>query len=113
MAGHKRGGRLASLALTSCPLFVAGCLWASPAQADANAFLNDAHNLGIHDARGGDAGLLAAGQRICQELWAGANASQLKARALARSDANQGSEGLSPQQASALVDVAYADLCSW
>ncbi|WP_040623880.1 DUF732 domain-containing protein [Mycobacterium parascrofulaceum] len=111
MAGHKRCDRLASLALTSGPLLIAGCLLASPARADANSFLNHAHNLGIHDARGGDAGLLAAGQRLCQELWAGANAAQLKARALARSDTNQGSEGLSPQQASNLVDVAYADLC--
>lgn len=111
MKGHKRCDRLASVALTSGPLLVAGCLWSAPAQADTNSFLNDAHNLGIHDARGGDAGLVAAGQRICQQLWAGANAADLKARALARSDANHGSEGLSPQQASALVDVAYADLC--
>lgn len=80
------------------------------AHADANSFLNDAHNLGIQ-ARGGDAGLLAAGRTLCQQIWAGAPAGQLKADALTRSDAEQGADGLSPQQASDLVDIAVADLC--
>lgn len=111
MAGYKRSGRFVGLALTSGPLLVAGCLWAGPAQADANSYLNDVHNLGIHDTQGGDAALLAAGQGLCQELWAGANASQLKAMALQRSDAHNASKGLTPEQASDLVDIAYADLC--
>jgi hypothetical protein len=111
MAEQKRYGRFAGLALTGGPLLVAGFLWAAPAQADADSFLNDAHNEGIYDAQGGDEGLLAAGQELCQELWAGANASDLKARALEHSDADQGSRGLSPQQASDLVDIAFADLC--
>jgi hypothetical protein len=111
MAQQKRYGRFAGLALTSGPLLVAGFLWAAPARADANSFLNDAHDAGIHDAQGGDEALLAAGQRLCQELWAGANAAQLKERALQRSDATEGSQGLTPQQASDLVDIAFADLC--
>jgi len=111
VAERKRLGRFAGLALTSGPLLVAGFLGAAPAQADANSYLNDAHNAGIHDAQDGDEGLLAAGQKICQQLWAGANAAQLKAKALERSDATEGSQGLDPQQASALVDIAFADLC--
>ncbi|MDD4866699.1 MAG: DUF732 domain-containing protein [Mycobacterium sp.] len=110
MGRQKRCGRSAGWALTSGPLLVAGFFCVTPAQADANSFLNDAHNLGIH-AQGGDPELLAAGQTLCQQIWAGAPAGQLKADALARSDAEHGTDGLSPQQASDLVDVAVADLC--
>jgi cell division septum initiation protein DivIVA len=111
MAQRKRCGRFAGMALAGGPLAVAGFLSVAPAQADANSYLNDAHSAGIQDAQGGDEGLLAAGQRICQQLWAGANAADLKAKALERSDAAEGSKGLDPQQASALVDIAFADLC--
>lgn len=89
-------------------ILVAG---ASPAQADASAYLNHLHNAGIHDVDGGDAALLQVGQKLCSQMAYGASPAELVGIALQRSDATLGANGLTPDQASALVDYAIVDLC--
>jgi hypothetical protein len=103
------GGFIAS-ALFGGPI-LAGLVWASPAQADANSFLNDMHRDGIHAVSGGDAALLEAGLNICQQISWGAPPAQLEGLALQRSDERQGPGGLSPQQAGDIVGFAMRDLC--
>lgn len=103
------GGFIAS-ALFGGPL-LAGLVWASPAQADANSFLNDMHRDGIHAVTGGDAALLEAGLNICQQISWGAPPAQLEGLALQRSEERQGAGGLSPQQAGDIVVYAMRDLC--
>jgi hypothetical protein len=111
MAAQRRSGRFVSLAAITGPLVVAGVIWAGPAQADAISFLNDMHSAGIQDFGGGDAALLLAGQRICQQISYGAPPAQLQGLALQRSDTDLGPNGLTPQQADLLVNYAIADLC--
>lgn len=111
MAAFRRYGRVMGLAVISSPLLVAGVVWAGPAEADAESYLNDLHNAGIHDVDGGDAALLQVGQKLCDQMWYGASPEELEALAVQRSDAKLGSRGLTPQQASALVGFARADLC--
>jgi Protein of unknown function (DUF732) len=110
MAARKRCRRFIGLALTGGPLLVAGVAWASPAQADAATYLNDMHNVGIHDFNGG-AALLQVGQKLCDETWYGYPPGELANMALQRSDAVRGAHGLTPQQANELVYYAKADLC--
>jgi len=110
MCAQIRCGRLMGAALLGGPL-AAGLVWASPAQADANSFLNDMHRDGIHAVSGGDTALLQAGLNLCQQLSWGAPPTQLEGLALQRSDDNQGSGGLSPEQADAIVNYALQDLC--
>jgi Protein of unknown function (DUF732)/Family of unknown function (DUF5313) len=110
MAAQRRYRRFMGLALTSGPLLVAGVVWASPAQADAASFLNDMHNVGIHDV-GGDAALLQVGQKLCDETWDGYPPAELAAMALHRSDTIRRAHGLTPQQANEFVYYAKADLC--
>jgi Protein of unknown function (DUF732) len=110
MVAQRRYRRFVGLALTSGPLLVAGVVWASPAQADAASYLNDLHNVGIHDV-GGDAALLQMGQKMCDETWYGYPPDGLAAMALRRSDTIQGAHGLTPQQANEFVYYAKADLC--
>ena len=110
MAAQRRYRRFMGLALTSGPLLVAGVVWASPAQADAPSYLNDMHNVGIHDV-GGDAALLQVGQKLCGEIWYGYPPDELATMALQRSDTIRGARGLTPQQASEFVYYAKADLC--
>jgi hypothetical protein len=98
-------------ALTGGPILVAGVVWASPAQADETTFLNDLHNAGIHDFEGGDTALLQVGYKLCQQLSYGASPGQLQALALQRSDANQGTNGLTPEKANDVVNYTLADLC--
>lgn len=98
-------------ALLGGSLLAAGVVLAGPAQADANGFLSDMHKDGIHAINGGDAALLQAGLNVCQQLSWGAPASQLEGLALQRSDDNQGSGGLTPQQADDVVNYAARDLC--
>jgi hypothetical protein len=98
------------LVLTSGPLLVAGVVWASPAQADAGSYINDTHNVGIHDFDG-DAALLQVGQKLCDETWDGYSPDELAAMALQRSDTIRGAHGLTPSQANELVYYAKADLC--
>jgi hypothetical protein len=102
--------RVMGLALTSGPLLAAGVVWASPAHADAASYLNDAHNVGIHDV-GGDAALLQIGQKLCKETWYGYPPDRLADMALQRSDTIRGAQGLTPRQANELVYYAKADLC--
>jgi hypothetical protein len=94
----------------SGPLLFAGIVWAGPARADANSYLNDVRNAGIRDD-GGDAALLQTGQRLCLEMGYGASPGQLQTLAVQRSDARKGTHGLTPEQADALVDYAIVDLC--
>jgi Protein of unknown function (DUF732) len=98
-------------ALVGGPLLLAGLVWASPARADANSFINDLHRDGIHAINGGDPALLQMGAEVCQQLSWGAPPSQLEGLALQRSDANQGAGGLNPQQAVDVVNIALTDLC--
>ena len=76
MAAQRRYGRFMGAALVGGPLLVAGVFWASPAQADQTAFLNDLHNAGIHAINGGDPALLQMGAGICQQLSWGASPQQ-------------------------------------
>ena len=110
MAAQRRCLRFMGLALTSGPLLVAGVVWAGPAQADAASYLNDMHNVGIHDV-GGDAALLQVGHKLCNEIWDGDPPAELATMALQRSDTVRGAHGLTPQQANELVYYAKADLC--
>ncbi|OBJ10113.1 hypothetical protein A5646_11030 [Mycobacterium sp. 1245499.0] len=97
-------------ALFGGPL-LAGLVWAGPAQADAAGFLNDMHRDGVHAVTGGDAALLQAGLNVCQQISWGAPPAQLEGLALQRSDDQQGSGGLSAQQANDVVVYAMRDLC--
>jgi hypothetical protein len=110
MVAQRRYRRFMGLALTSGPLLVAGVVWAGPAQADTASYLNDMHNVGIHDFDG-DAALLQVGQKLCDETWYGYPPDELGAMALQRSDTIRGAHGLTPQQANELVYYAKADLC--
>jgi len=111
MAAQRRCGRFMGTALVGGLLLVAGVFWASPADADVTAFLNDAHKAGIHAVTGGDRALLQVGLNLCQQLSWGAPPSQLEALALQRSDSALGADGLTPQQADDIVDYALWDLC--
>jgi Protein of unknown function (DUF732) len=111
MAVQRRNGRFMRLAVVSGPLLVAGVAWASPAQADAASYLNDLHNVGIHDVDGGDPALLQVGQKLCTQVSYGVSPAQLKTMALQRSDARLGASGLTSDQANELVNDAVADLC--
>jgi hypothetical protein len=111
MAATTRCRQFMGLTAISGPLLIAGAVWASPAQADAASYLNDLHNAGIKDFAGGDAALLQTGQRLCLQVSYGAPPEQLAALALQRSDTDLGPNGLTPQQANALVNYAIADLC--
>jgi Protein of unknown function (DUF732) len=110
MATH-RCGRFMGFAMIGSPLMVAGITWASPATADAASYLKDLHNAGIQDVNGGDAALLLTGQKLCTQIGYGVPPGQLKAMALQRSDAKLGANGLTPQQANAVVNYAIVDLC--
>ena len=110
MAAQRHYRRFTGLALTSVPVLVAGIVWASPAQADTASYLNDTHNVGIHDSNG-DAALLQVGQKICDETWYGYPPDELADMALQRSDTIRGTHGLTPGQANELVYYAKADLC--
>lgn len=98
------------LAMVGGPLLAAGVTWASPAQADATSYLKDLHNAGIQDVDG-DAALLQTGQKLCTQISYGVPPGQLKTMALQRSDAKLGANGLTPQQANAVVHYAIVDLC--
>lgn len=111
MATRRHYGRFMGLAVTSAPLLVAGVAWAGPAQADAASYLTDLHHAGIQDFNGGDAALLATGQKLCVQIGYGVAPAQLKAMALQRSDTKLGANGLTQQQADAVVNYAVADLC--
>ena len=111
MATRRRYGRFMGSALVGGPLLVAGVAWASPAQADATAFLNDLHKAGIHAVNGGDPALLQMGLNLCQQLSWGAPPSQLEGLALQRSDNRQGANGITPEQADDVVNDALVDLC--
>ncbi|OBI06571.1 hypothetical protein A5714_02290 [Mycobacterium sp. E2462] len=102
---------LRGAALLGGPLTVVAIAWATPAHADASAFLSDMHRDGIHATSGGDAALLQAGLNLCQQLSWGAPPAQLEGLALQRSDARQGAGGLTPQQADDVVGYAQRDLC--
>jgi Protein of unknown function (DUF732) len=110
MATHRRSGRFAGLAAISGPLVVAGIVGAGPARADAASYLSDLHNAGIRDV-GGDSALLQTGQKLCVQLSYGVTSDQLTALAVQRSDAREAARGLTPLQASELVNYAIADLC--
>ena len=110
MATQRRKCRFMVLAVVGGPLLVAGVAWASPAQADAASYLNDLHNVGIHDFNG-DATLLQVGQKLCDETWYGYPPDELADMVLQRSDTVRGAQGLTPGQANELVYYAKADLC--
>ncbi len=90
---------------------VGGVVWASPAQADTDSYLNDLHKVRIYDVDGGDAALLQVGQKLCVQVSYGVSPRELKAMALQDSDASLGDRGLSPEQANEFVNYAIADLC--
>ncbi|MEE6178825.1 DUF732 domain-containing protein [Mycobacterium sp. 050134] len=110
MAVQRRSRRLVSAALGG-PLLAAGVVLAGPAQADDTSYLNDLHNVGIHDVGGGDPALLVSGWKICSQLSAGATPAQLIGLALQRSDGDLGAKGLNPIQANDLIAYAQRDLC--
>ncbi|OBG94403.1 hypothetical protein A5697_26315 [Mycobacterium sp. E3251] len=111
MAAQRRYGRFMGAALAGGPLLAAGIGWASPARADAAAFLNDLHNAGIHAVNGGDDALLQMGADLCQQLSWGASPQQLEGLAIQRSDADQGTGGINGRQAADVVIFALRDLC--
>ncbi|BBZ49842.1 DUF732 domain-containing protein [Mycobacterium heidelbergense] len=111
MAAPTRYGQFVGSALVGGPLLVAGIVLASPARADATAYLNDLHNVGIHDVGGGDQALLQTGLKLCTQLSYGATPQQLRDLALQRSDGALGSNGLTVQQADDLINYARIDLC--
>ena len=110
MATRKRWGRLTGTALVGTAFLTAGVV-AGPALADDTSYLSDLHNAGIHDVGGGDAALLVTGWKLCTQLSYGATPVQLTDLALQRSDSDLGAKGLTPEQASALIGYAQADLC--
>lgn len=111
MAARRPYGRLMGTAVATCPLLVSGIVWATPAQADQTAFLNDLHNAGIHAINGGDEALLQMGADLCQQLSWGASPQQLEGLALQRSDADNGTGGVNGRQAADVVNFASRDLC--
>ncbi|ORB33354.1 DUF732 domain-containing protein [Mycobacterium paraseoulense] len=111
MAAQRPYGRFMGAALAGGPLLAAGIVWASPARADATAFLNDLHNAGIHAVNGGDEALLQMGTDLCQQLSWGASPQQLEGLAIQRSDADQGTGGINGRQAADVVIFAMRDLC--
>lgn len=111
MAAQRPYGRFMGIGVAGGPLLVAGVVWASPAQADQVAFLNDLHNAGIHAINGGDDALLQMGADLCQQLSWGASPQQLEGLALQRSDADQGTGGINGRQAADVVIFALRDLC--
>jgi Protein of unknown function (DUF732) len=110
MAAHRRSGRFVGLAAISGPLVVAAIVGAGPARADAASYLNDMHKAGIQEV-GGDPALLDTGRKLCVQIGYGVTSDQLTALAVQHSDAAQGARGLTPVQASELVNYAIADLC--
>ena len=88
-----------------------GIAWATPAQADEAAFINDLHGAGIHAINGGDEALLQMGTDLCQQLSWGASPQQLENLAVQRSDADQGTGGINGRQAADVVIFAFRDLC--
>jgi Protein of unknown function (DUF732) len=86
MVAHRRSGRFVGLAAIGCPLVVAGIVGAGPA-------------------------LLQTGQKLCVQVSYGVTSDQLTALAVQRSDSREGASGLTPLQASELVNYAIADLC--
>ncbi|CQD09269.1 hypothetical protein BN000_01892 [Mycobacterium europaeum] len=111
MAAKRASGRLMSAALVGGPLLAAAIGWAGPARADETAFLNDLHNAGIHAVNGGDEALLQMGADLCQQLSWGASPQQLEELAIQRSDAGQGTGGITGRQAADVVIFAQRDLC--
>ncbi|WP_426649809.1 DUF732 domain-containing protein [Mycobacterium seoulense] len=111
MAAQRPYGRFMGAALAGGPLLAAGIVWASPARADATAFINDLHNAGIHAVNGGDEALLQMGLDLCQQLSWGASPQQLEGLAIQRSDADQGTGGINGRQAADVVIFALRDLC--
>ena len=111
MTAQRLCGRLRTTALVAGPLFVAGVMWAGPAQADATSFVNDLHKVGIHAVTGGDEALVQMGLNLCQQLSWGAPPAQLEGLAVQRSDGTQGASGITPQQADDVVGFAVRDLC--
>ncbi|WP_406815655.1 DUF732 domain-containing protein [Mycobacterium sp. M23085] len=97
--------------MTICLLLVPEVIYAGPAYADVNSYLNDLHKDGIRDVDGGDATLVQVGQEVCQQVWAGVDVSQLKETVLQTSDRRLGRGGLNSRQASDFVDDAVNDLC--
>lgn len=98
-------------AAITAPLLIAGLAWAAPAQADDTTYLTHLHNAGIHDVEGGDTALLRVGHKLCNQMSYGVPPADLAGMALRRSDAVLGDNGLTPDQADALVGYAIADLC--
>ena len=111
MATQKRYGQFIGAALIGGPLLVAGLISAGPALADDASYLNDLHNVGIHDVGGGDSALLVTGWKLCTQLSGGATPGQLTQLALQTSDSDLGAKGLNPQQANDLIGYAQQDLC--
>jgi hypothetical protein len=110
MVAQKRYLRFMGLAAIGGPLVVAGIAWAGPAGADSGSYLTHLHAVGIQDV-GGDPALLQTGQKLCTQVGYGATSQQLVNLAVQRSDAREGAHGLTPEQATELVDYAIADLC--
>jgi hypothetical protein len=111
MATQRRYRRFVGKALVGGPLLVAGVVCASPAHADQTSYLNDLHHDGIHAVQGGDAGLVRVGLELCDEVWYGRSPRQLATGLLQNSDTTLGAKGLTPKQASDVVNYAVADLC--
>ncbi|MCV7379673.1 hypothetical protein BST11_12840 [Mycobacterium alsense] len=103
--------RFAGVVAVIGPLLIAGAAWAPPAQADATSYLNHLHSAGIRDYDRGDDGLLQVGQKLCNQITYGASPAELVGLALQHSDATLGPNGLTPEQANALVGYAIVDLC--
>jgi hypothetical protein len=111
MAAQKRYGQFMGSALASGLFLVAGIVFAGPAQADPASYLDDLHNAGIRDVAGGDPALLQTGSRLCTQLGYGVPPEQLRNLALQTSDTDLGPNGLTVQQADALINYARVDLC--
>ena len=111
MSAHTRYRLLMGSAFSSGLILVAGVAWAAAVRADDASYLNDLHNAGIRDLDGGDPALLQTGHKLCNEIWFGESPNALDAMALQSSDASQGKRGLSPQQATDVVNFAISDLC--
>jgi hypothetical protein len=111
MATQRRYRRFVGTALVGGPLLVAGVVWASPAHADQTSYLNDLHKDGIHAVEGGDAELVNVGMNLCNEVWYGHSRRRIAATMLQGSDTTLGTKGLTPKQATDLVNYAVADLC--
>ncbi|GAA4538679.1 DUF732 domain-containing protein [Mycobacterium paraffinicum] len=111
MTAQRLCGRFMSTALVGGSLLVAGVMSAGPARADTTTFVNDLHKAGIHAVSGGDPALVQMGLSVCQQLSWGAPPSQIEGLAVQRSDSRQGANGITPQQADAVIEAALRDLC--